>query len=196
MSPCSLIPREGSSCPPLFKNPLHKSKQSSLLCPRFLSYHCLHPVRAQAFDLPGTLALLCFISGTQLGLKTSHLKGPGMAQTHSPPPEESLVGLCLVLFCPRKAVGQPCSCLEFLATHGKKTSDHLICPMHTPLLNGFSKVSISQVFCSWRGIIFSSKFNSGKGTFSLSLTQGIPHHALHSQVSFFLPCWSTTPCPD
>lgn len=60
-----------------------------------------------AIDPPGATALLCFISGTWPGFKTPNLKGPGKAWTHSPPPEESLTVLCLVSFCPRKAVTQP-----------------------------------------------------------------------------------------
>ena len=119
-SPHSLVSREGSSHVLLFRKPSQKSKQSPFLCPRLLSDPCSPPVCAQAITMSGTTVLLCFISGAWLGFKTLNPKGPGMAWTHFPPPEESLASLCLVLFCPRKAVEWLCRCLEFMAKHREK----------------------------------------------------------------------------
>lgn len=112
-------PWGGELAPLLFRKPSKTSKQSPLLRPRLPSDPCLQTACAHAVNTPGAIALLCFISGTQLGFKTRNLKRAGEAQTRSPPLEESLAALCLAPFCPRKAITQPGMCLEFMVKHSQ-----------------------------------------------------------------------------
>lgn len=118
-SPYSLVPREGILHPFLSKKPLQKSRQSPVLCPRLLSDPCPHPGCVRVIGMPGITVLLCFISG-MLRFQTPNLKGPGKVQTHFLPLNESLAALCLVPFCPRKAVTQLFMCLEFILKHNEK----------------------------------------------------------------------------
>lgn len=60
------------------------------------------------------------ILGMWLGFKTPNIKGHGMEWTCSLPPNDSLVVLCLVPFCPRKKVTQLCRDLEFMVKHSKQ----------------------------------------------------------------------------
>ena len=72
--------------------------QDTLLCSSLPLDPHPHPVCAWVIGTPGTIGLLCFIFGIQVGFKTPNLKGPALVHTCSSE-EESLFMLCLMLVC-------------------------------------------------------------------------------------------------
>ena len=110
----------------LFRDSSQKSEQPHIFCSTLPSDPCPQPFCAHAINLPPTKALLCFISGAQMGFKTPNLKELNKVQTHCPPLGENLEVLCLVSFCPRKTAECPHRCLELMfKPNGKLQPDNL-----------------------------------------------------------------------
>lgn len=149
-------------------------KKSPLLCLRFPSYLCPQLISAWDIDMPGITALLCFISGAWLVLKTPNLTGLSKPWTQSPPLEESLSPLHLVPFCAGKTIACPSKGLEFMVKH-REICDQVMYPLCgtlSLLLNSCSKVPGGLLFL--RDYKPSSKCTPGGGTFSASANQDFP----------------------
>lgn len=109
-------PLEGSLCPPLFRKPSQKSRQSPLMCPRYPSDPRFHPVCIQAICPLSSTVLLFYLRRTswvsKLKFRTWH--------TRSDPLGEGLAILWLVPVCLSKAVAGMHRDLVFTVKHSKK----------------------------------------------------------------------------
>lgn len=125
-SPALFFPWEGNLWPSLLRKPSQKSNLLSCV-----TVFCQIPALNHSMptvSMSSTTGLLCFISGQQLGLKTTNLKGPCNAGTLSPSGREhpSMAPY------PRKAVLCLHECLESMGST-VKSSSLVICLPLVPL---------------------------------------------------------------
>lgn len=119
-SPCSLIPRVGSSSQPLFWKSSQKSKQSRLLCPQLLLDSYLHPVFVQV------VCLLRWHSTPMFYLRHMAVLWTHWAQIHTDPLGEGLAMLLPFANLSHKSSCMTSSCLESMVKCSKKPTPRLI----------------------------------------------------------------------
>lgn len=150
---CSLIPAVESLCPPLFREPLQKCKQSPLLC---LSFH-----QIPAF----TLCPSCFISGRSWVSKLQILGTP-TAPLRADPPGKDVSPLLLLAASPRKVVTGLRSGSKFMAKQNQKQALRLLpsAGVPAPMPGNSTAHWCHPFFCPWRGLAATPKCTPNRGT--------------------------------